>query len=418
MTITDGAAPTAQFENIQVNGGRRQRERTLLPDPPVTPIDFHVVSVDDHVLETPDLFEGRLPAKFAADAPRIVRGPEGGDFWLLEGTPDGMGDWNVAAGRPMSQWSIEPLQYDEVRRGGWDPRARLVDMDLTGMIASVCFPSGIWGFAGQRFMRMKDRELGAACMRAYNDWVREVWSEPDPNRLVAYQVPWFHDMDLAVAEIERNAALGVRCVSFSENPEKLGLPSLYSGFWDPFFRACEETGTVINLHVGSSSHISKPSHESPEEVSLALFGANSMLASVDWLYSQIPVRFPDLKIVFSESGIGFLPMLLDRLEHIQRYREYEMIRFSWTDPDLTPVEVFRRNFYFTTYWDPIAFRVIDQIGSDRVMLEVDYPHPDSIWPDVQSRCRLQLDGLSEEAIRRVTYENAADVYGIDTGVLL
>ena len=176
MTVTEGAAPTAQFENIQVNGGRRQRERTLLADPPETPIDHHVISVDDHVLETPDLFEGRLPAKFASEAPRIVRGPEGGDFWLIEGVPDGMGDWNVAAGRPMSQWSIEPLQYDEVRRGGWDPRARLIDMDLTGMIASVCFPSGIWGFAGQRFMRMKDRDLGFACVQAYNDWVREVWS--------------------------------------------------------------------------------------------------------------------------------------------------------------------------------------------------------------------------------------------------
>lgn len=404
-------APAAKFEEIQVRGARRQRDRTLLPDPPKSEITYHVVSVDDHVLEPPDLFEGRVPERFADAVPSVVRGPEGGDFWMIEGVVEGMGDWNVASGRPMTEWSIEPLQYDEVRRGGWDPAARLGDMDLTGMIASVCFPSGIWGFAGQRFMRMADRDVGHACMRAYNDWVVEGWSSTDPDRLIAYQVPWYHDMELAVAEIERNAARGVRCVTFSENPEKIGMPSLYTDYWDPFFRACEETGTAINLHVGSSSHISKPSTDSPEEVSLTLFGANSMLASVDWLYAGIPLRFPELKIVFSESGVGFLPMIIDRLQHIQRYREYELIRFTWTG-DLTPVEVFRRNFWFTTYWDPIAFKVIDDIGADRVMLEVDYPHPDSIWPEVQERCRRQLSGLSDEAVRAVTYANAAEVYGI------
>ena len=403
----------ATFEDVQVNGGRRERTRTLLPDPPATPLPYSVISADDHVLETPDLFEGRVPSKFADDVPRVVRGPNGGDFWLVEGTPEGMGDWNVASGRPMNEWSIEPLQYDEVRRGGWDPEARLRDMDLTGMHASVCFPSGIWGFCGQRFMRMQDRELGLACTRAYNDWVVDVWSAADRNRLVPYQVPWFHDMEIAVAEIERNAARDVPCITFSENPEKIGMPSLYSGYWDPFFRACEETGTVINLHVGSSSQISKPSNDSPEEVSLTLFGANSMLASVDWLYAQVPVRFPDLKIVFSESGIGFLPMLLDRLEHIQLYRDYEMIRFSWTDQDLAPVDVFRRNFWFTTYWDPIAFKMIDDIGPSRVMLEVDYPHPDSIWPDVQGRCERQLTGLPDDTVRKVTHLNAAEVYRVD-----
>ena len=111
---------------------------------------------------------------------------------------------------------------------------------------------------------MKDRELGLACLRAYNDWVVEEWSAVNPSRLIAFQIPWYHDMDIAAQEIERNAARGVKCVSFSENPEKIGMPSLYTNYWDPFFRACEETGTVINLHVGSSSQISKPSKDSPE----------------------------------------------------------------------------------------------------------------------------------------------------------
>jgi len=143
-----------------------------------------------------------------------------------------------------------------------------------------------------------------------------------------------------------------------------------------------------------------------------------MLASIDWLYAQIPVRFPNLKIVFSESGIGFLPMLLDRLVHIQLYREYELLQFSWTDKNLAPVDVFRRNFWFSTVWDPIAFSVIDKIGVNRVLLEVDYPHPDSIWPDVQGRCESQLAGLSQSAVDAVTYGNAAKLFNIDTDALI
>ena len=418
MADTMNRNDVAMFEDLQVRGAVRDRTRTLLPDPDPVPVKYHVVSVDDHVLEPPSLFEGRVPAKFADSAPRIVRGDTRGDFWLIEGALEGMGDWNGASGRPMSEWSTEPLQYDELRRGVWDPKERLRDMDLAGIIASVCFPSGIWGFAGQKFMRMKDRELGLACMRAYNDWVVEEWSATDPNRLIAYQVPWYHDMEIAVAEIHRNAARGVKSVTFSENPEKIGMPSLYSGYWEPFFKACEETGTVINLHVGSSSQISKPSTDSPEEASLALFGANSMLASIDWLYAQIPVRYPNLKIVFSESGIGFLPMLLDRLVHIQMYREYELLQFSWTDKDLAPVDVFRRNFWFSTFWDPIAFSVIDKIGANRVLLEVDYPHPDSIWPNVQGRCDQQLNGLAQSTIDAVTFGNASELFAIDTKPLI
>ena len=412
MAVEAEREDVAVFENLQVRGEVRDRVRTFLPDPKQEEIKYNVISVDDHVLEPPSLFEGRLPKQFADRAPRIVRGTPRGDFWRIEDVEEGMGDWNGASGRPMNEWSTEPLQFDEIRRGVWDPKERLRDMDLAGIVASVCFPSGIWGFAGQKFMRMKDRELGLACLRAYNDWVVEEWSAVNPSRLIAFQIPWYHDMDIAAQEIERNAARGVKCVSFSENPEKIGMPSLYTNYWDPFFRACEETGTVINLHVGSSSQISKPSKDSPEEASLALFGANSMLASIDWLYAQIPVRFPKLKIVYSESGIGFLPMLIDRLEHIQMYRDYELLKFSWTDLEMAPVDVFRRNFWFSTFWDPIAFGVIDKIGANRVLLEVDYPHPDSIWPDVQGRCDRQLAGLDKRVVDAVTYGNAAELFSI------
>lgn len=418
VTDTTSRSEVATFEELQVRGAVRDRKRTLLPDPSPSEIKYHVVSVDDHVLEPPTLFEGRLPAQLVEQAPKIVRNEPRGDFWEIEGVLEGMGDWNGASGRPMNEWSTEPLQYDELRRGVWDPKERLRDMDLAGIIASVCFPSGIWGFAGQKFMRMKDQNLGLACMRAYNDWVVEEWSATDPDRLISYQVPWYHDMEIAAQEVMRNASRGVKCVTFSENPEKIGMPSLYSKYWDPFFRTCEETGTVINLHVGSSSQISKPSKDSPEEASLALFGANSMLASIDWLYAQIPVRFPKLKIVYSESGIGFLPMLLDRLEHIQMYREYELLQFSWTDKELAPVDVFRRNFWFSTFWDPIAFGVIEGIGAHRVLLEVDYPHPDSIWPDVQGRCDRQLANLSKPLIDAVTHGNAADLFGIPVEKLI
>ena len=138
-----------------------------------------------------------------------------------------------------------------------------------------------------------------------------------PGRIIPCQVPWLLDPDVAAAEVRANAARGFRAVTFPELPERLGLPSLHTGYWDPLLAACEETGTVVCLHVGSSSTAPTTSSDAPADTIGVLFFGWAMFAAVDWLYSRIPVRFPGLRICLSEGGIGWVAGLLDRLDHVR-----------------------------------------------------------------------------------------------------
>jgi predicted TIM-barrel fold metal-dependent hydrolase len=268
----------------------------------------------------------------------------------------------------------------------------------------------VFGFAGTRFMKFQDHELALAALRAYNSWLIEEWTGAYPERFIPSQVAWLLDADIAADEIRQNSSRGFHAVSFTENPEPLGLPSLHSGYWDPFLRACAETDTVINLHVGSSGMTLKPSSDSPLEVASALFCVSAVAAAVDWVYSRVPVRFPDIKIVLSEGGIGWVPMLLDRFEYIASEWVPEGPSDSWKGIEVTPRETLLRNFWFTAYYDPSALRHLDEIGVDNVMYESDYPHADSSWPDTQLSLAEQFRDLDRETIDRITYKNACGLY--------
>jgi predicted TIM-barrel fold metal-dependent hydrolase len=252
---------------------------------------------------------------------------------------------------------------------------------------------------------MKDRELGHASMRAFNDWIHEEWSSPYPDRIIPCQVTWLHDPHLAAQEIERNAQRGFKAVSFSENPWKLGLPSMHKRHWDPFLRACEETETVINLHVGSSSETFVPGPDSVSVLGI-LFPVNGFAACADWLYAGVPTRFPNIKIALSEGGIGWVPMMLDRIEYAARHGTPPAAVFG----DAGPVELLRRNFWFTTFSDPRTLLLRHEVGLNRIMVETDYPHSDSSWPDSQRILAEQLATVPAAEAELLTWRNAAELY--------
>jgi predicted TIM-barrel fold metal-dependent hydrolase len=386
------------------------KERPLIEDPAQRKCYWPLVSVDDHLCEPRDTFEGRMPAKFADQAPRIVEDEEGMEWWLFEDERVPILSGNAHKGWDATNFHFAPVRYDQMRRGVWDVHARIRDLDLAGIHSSLCFPSMVFGFAGWRFMKMKDRELGLASLRAYNQWVGEEWVGSYPRRLIPNQVSCLWDPEIAAQEVRRNAQLGFHAVTFSENPELLGLPSLYTEYWDPFFLACEETETVINLHVGSSGQTMLPSVDSPSEVLSALFTVSALSATVDWIFSKIPVRFPSLKIVLSEGGIGWVPMLVDRLEYIAHEYVPGGLTDTWDGVDITPAEVLLRNFWFTAYYDPRTVRHMEDPVLARVMYESDYPHADSSWPDTQEILRMQFEGIPERVCEAVTFRNACDLY--------
>ena len=187
----------------------------------------------------------------------------------------------------------------------------------------------------------------------------------------------------------------------------LGLPSLHTGHWDPLMAACEETGTVVCLHVGSSGTSPATSPDAPSDTIGVLFFGYAMFAAVDWLYSRIPVRFPELRICLSEGGIGWVAGLLDRLEHV---RKYDAMYGTWNDVALSPADTFRRNFWVCAIDDPSAFLQRDVIGIGNILVESDYPHADSTWPVTQERLAAQLAGLSDDEVARVTWANASELF--------
>jgi len=381
----------------------------LLPDPDPRPLFAPVISVDDHLIEPPDLFEGRLPSRLADRAPRVVEADNGQQVWLYEDRTYPNVGLNAVVGRPRDTWSMDPARFDEMRPGCYDIEARIADMDLNGIWASLCFPSLVAGFCGAVFSGSNDPELGLACVRAWNDWHIEVWAGTRPERIIPLQLPWLRDPLVAAEEVRRNAERGFKAVSFPEFPAQLRLPSIFTRHWDPFFAACEETGTVVCLHTGASAWAPLPSPDPPFELLPTLFPVNGLVAAAEWLWSGVALRFSELAVAFSEGGIGWVPMLLDRVDYVLHHSASGNESTAWPS-DMLPSEVLRRNFYFCTIDDPSVLEIRERIGVDHIMVESDYPHADSTWPDTQAVLRSRMGHMPREEVLAMCANNAARLF--------
>jgi predicted TIM-barrel fold metal-dependent hydrolase len=376
----------------------------FLPEPEPRPVRYTVISVDDHLVEPADMFEGRVERGFQDRAPKIVEMPNGHQVWEFDGGFYTQVGQNAIAGRRPETVKVEPFRFEQMRRGCWDIHARIHDMDINGVWASLNFPSMITGFCGRVFSQCSDPALGWAVTRAWNDWLFDEWYSPYPERIIPMGITFLTDAEKGAAEIRRNAARGFRSVTLPERPHRLGLPSVFDDYWTPIIEACVETETVISLHVGSSGMIDFPEGCPPIQLGATLFGQMSLTACAEWLWSGWAVRYPTLSVAMSEGGIGWVAMLLDRLDNIIDRSGYGM---GW---DTRPAEVLQRNFWFCTIDDPSTIDTRHRIGIDHVMVEVDYPHGDGTWPDTQSTIERYWGHLPAAEMRRLCCENAAALY--------
>ena len=376
----------------------------LLPDPEPAQVRYTIISVDDHLVEPPDMFEGRLPAALQDRAPKVVTNDRGHEVWEFEGELFTQVGMNAVAGRSKSMKNLEPTKFSDMRRGCWDIHERIRDMDLNGVWASVNFPSMITGFCGRVFAQAKDPELGWATTRAWNDWLHDEWWSPYPQRIVPLGITFISDPEKGAAEIRRNAERGFTAVTLPERPHRIGLPSLFTGYWDPIIEACAETDTVIALHVGSSGGYESPEGAPSLQLGATMFGQLSLAACAEWLWSGYAVKHPNLKIAMSEGGIGWVAMLLDRLDNIVDRSGYGN---GW---DVRPAEVLKRNFWFCTLDDPSTIVTRHRIGVENIMFETDYPHGDGTWPDTQDLVEEVYGHLPDDELRAILSENAAKVF--------
>jgi predicted TIM-barrel fold metal-dependent hydrolase len=393
-----------------------------------------IISVDDHVVEPPTVWTDRLPAKYLDVGPRVVQAPVkdisfvGGKFMAVPGEPGQPGtqvDWwfyedlrrplltvDAAVGHDRDEISMRGVTYDWMRPGSWQVKPRLEDMDTNWIEASLCFPT-FPRFCGQTFKEATDKDLALLCVKAYNDWMVDEWCGESGGRLIPLTLVPLWDAELAAAEVRRNAERGVHAVCFSEIPPFLGLPSMHDKdhYWDPFLAACEETNTVVSMHIGSSSKMPSTSADAPPAVGSTLTFANACYSLVDWLMCGAFNRFPELKIAYSEGQIGWIPYVLERADVVwEENRAWGGVAENVLRP---PSELFREHVYGCFFDDAHGLRSLDAIGVDNVTYESDYPHSDSTWPRTRQIAEEQMKDLDQKSVDKIVRGNAIRMLSLD-----
>jgi predicted TIM-barrel fold metal-dependent hydrolase len=388
-----------------------------------------IVSLDDHVVEPPDVWTKRLPAKYRDIGPHIVMAPPGtpvldggtyreapgteGDpvaWWFYEDQQYSVKRLIAAAGYPAEEIGFDAITFDQMRPGCWQPQARLDDMTMNHVEASLAFPN-YPRFCGQIFLKGEDKELARLCVEAYNDWQVEEWCAGSGGRLIPLCLIPLWDVELAAAEVRRNAARGVRAVAFSELPPWLGLPSIHSRYWDPFFAACAETDTVVAMHIGSGTKTINSSDDAPDAVQAVNMFANSALSLIDFLFSGVLVRFPQLKLLYAEAQIGWIPYVLERVDDVwDVHRGWSQSQRNVSEP---PSQYYYRQVVSCFFKDGVGVENLDRVGRDNIAFETDYPHQDSTWPNTHQVAKELFGHLDAETVHKIVRGNAIRFLGLE-----
>jgi predicted TIM-barrel fold metal-dependent hydrolase len=371
--------------------------------------DVKLISVDDHVVEPPNVFVDRLPAKYQEDGPRVVPLNDQDEAWCWEGRtyPIGlMGSPKTRIFREGQEGTGEDFRarsYRDMVPACYDVHERVKSMDVDGVGASLNFPT-FPRFAGTLFLEGVDPELTSACVRAYNDWMIDEWCGSAPDRFIPMTVVQLWDPVLAAEEVRRCAAKGSKSITMCENPAPLGLPSFWTDHWDPLWDAVQETDLVVSMHIGTSGGLVRPSDDSSEAVSISLCGLNSMSACAELIFSGTLQKFPGLRIALSEGGAGWAPYLVERMDYT-----WERTRLG-VDKSIPPSELFKRHFWACFIWDETAIQIRDLLGFDKLMWECDFPHNDGNWPDSRTMLEKAMRDVPDDVCLAVAETNARALY--------
>lgn len=375
-----------------------------------------VIDADTHVTEPGDLWTSRLPAKLRDRAPQLGRSEWGLESWVVDGKATGIPVGHTAVAGWPEPFPAAPRDLSECPPAAYDAAARLAYMDETGIWAMALYPN-FGGFGNQTFLELKDPELMLACVRAYNDFLAE-WIAPDPRRFIPIMAIPFWDVAASVAEIERCAKLGHKGVLFTGEPQRFGQPILSHPGWTPLWAAAADHGLPVSFHIGSGSFLEDFSPEriaqdglrtTNARVAVSLFLENGKQL-VDLLLSGVLARHPTLEVVSVESGIGFLPFILEAADYTFAYSH---VRDDKPEFTMAPSDYFRRQVYGCYYFEEYAPReLIGAIGADNVMFETDYPHPVCLYGNVREKIDAGLAGQDATVRRKLLWENAARLYDV------
>jgi predicted TIM-barrel fold metal-dependent hydrolase len=390
-----------------------------------------IISVDDHVIEPARVWQDRLPAKHRERGPRLQRmtgrvewvekkasvHQDGGpgtremDVWTYEGRTFPLVRGAAHCGF-ADEDALRPVTFDEILPGGFIQSERVSAMETNHTDASLCFPT-FPRFCGQTFLEAPDKELSLLCVQAYNDWMIDEWCAGDGyGRLIPLTIIPLWDAEMAAGEIRRCADKGSHAMCFSEQPVALGLPSIYSGYWDALWAACQETETVVNMHIGSSSKMPITSPDAPWEVMMTLNSENSIHALVDWVMSGILHRYPTLRIALSEGQVGWMPFFLARMDDMwDKSDSFDHLKQKLPEP---PSHYIDGRVWGCVFNDIVGLRNRDQVGMTQIMFETDFPHADSTYPHSKQVAEKMIAeaGLDDHEAWMLLRGNAIECYDL------
>jgi predicted TIM-barrel fold metal-dependent hydrolase len=376
----------------------------------------HFIAVDEHVQENPEVWTRRLSrARWGDRIPHLTTSADR-EHWVIDGRAidlDGVADCGAA----MPVRGENPQHWPQVPRGVYDPEERLKAMDQAGVDYAVLYPT-VAGAGGQTFARLEDEELALACVRAYNDWLIEEWAAFSPRFVPQCIAPLF-PIDAAVQEIRRAVANGHKGVIYPSNPMELRqVPHINDAIYDSLWAVCQELDVPICFHAGAAASIQIPAYEGYAPPVANAFRAITRPASsvsvlVNLLISKILMRFPGLKIVLAESGLGWGAYLLEYTDFQATGDQLPQHGF-----ELMPSELFRRQCYLVGWYDKASLKTRNYIGTENILWSSQFPLATSTWPDTRAAIAKSFEGVSERDQEKILFENAARLYKLQGNAAL
>jgi len=376
--------------------------------------EMPIIDIDSHFTEPPDLWTSRAPSKYAGLAPRVVD-IDGKPCWIAGRdvllSPPGLCVIRADGSKAHAKVTLDT--FEEMTPAATHVAARLATMDELGLTMQIVYPN-VLGFAGSTLMNIEDSALRGFCMAAYNDGVAEMQAKSE-GRLFPQALLPFWDVELCVKELVRcQEELGLTGFTMTDAPEKWGLPGLHEPHWDPLWATAQERGLACNFHIGSGgfgADLAWPNLRLDRMLAAlsTIVFMNNCRCIVNLIFSGLLDRFPEQKFVSVESGIGYVPFLLESCEY-----QMDENLVDRGGLQLRPREYFQRQIY-ASYWfekDHTKF-AIEAVGEDNVMFETDFPHPTCLYPSVREQVQASLADLEPRVQRKVLYENAAKVYGLE-----
>jgi predicted TIM-barrel fold metal-dependent hydrolase len=395
---------------------------TIAPERPQVAAKPRIIDADTHLTEPHDLWTRRAPPSLRDRVPQ-VKMLNGERSWVIEGDrcigrrafPNSS---ILKDGTKVRQFKrFLSLQLEDVHPGSSQVKARLQAMDQMGVAAQIVYPN-ILGFGGQGAFTVEPK-LRLASIQIYNDAMAEMQEESGQRLFPMALLPWW-DLDEAVRETERAHAMGLRGININSDPhihkgeDGQNLPDLSSRYWDRLWEVCQDKDLPINFHIGASEqaidwmgHQGWPSldHDLRATIGGAMLFLNNGCVASNIILSGLLDRFPRLQFVSVESGVGWIPFMMEAL----RYQLVEIAEDR--NFELTPAEYFRRNFHACFWFETEDISaILRRVGIDNVLFETDFPHPTSLYPIDDLDVRLA--GLTGEERAKVLGGNAAGLYRI------